>query len=367
MEFSNHDDFFFMNYAIRLASRHVGLTGENPSVGCVLVSDRKIISYGITGIGGSPHAEFEALSKLKKIPKDTIAYVSLEPCSHVGKNPACASLLAMSGIVKVVIATKDPNPAINGNGIEILKNAGIKTKLGICEDLAKDSIYGFSQRVNGLHPEVNIKVASYSDGITVPSDKDPWITNNLSRSYGHVLRSNHDAIVVGVNTVKIDDPNLDCRLPGMNQRTPFKVIIDTNLRTPLSSSLVKNAKKNSLIIFTKQLKNNRIIDYKNNGVEVIEVESEVNGLLNLKNVLDKLSLKGFNRVLIEGGSTLSSSFLENNLVNFVYWFKSNEKKVEENFLTNGDKNLNKLIKSSNFKIKDSISLKSNKLEIYKRA
>ena len=115
------------------------------------------------------------------------------------------------------------------------------------------------------------------------------------------------------------------------------------------------------------MKNNRIIDYKNNGVEVIEVESEDNGLLNLKNVLDKLSLKGFNRVLIEGGSTLSSSFLENNLVNFVYWFKSNEKKVEENFLTNGDKNLNTLIKSSNFKIKDSISLKSNKLEIYKRA
>ena len=106
MELSNHDDSFFMNYAIRLASRHVGLTGENPSVGCVLVSRKKIISYGVTGVGGSPHAEFLALSKLKKIPYDTIAYVTLEPCSHIGKNPSCASLLAAEGISKVVIATK---------------------------------------------------------------------------------------------------------------------------------------------------------------------------------------------------------------------------------------------------------------------
>ena len=123
MELSNHDDSFFMNYAIRLASRHIGLTGENPSVGCVLVSNKKIISYGVTGVGGSPHAEFEALSKLKKIPEDTIAYVTLEPCSHIGKNPSCASLLITAGISKVVIATKDPNPIINGEGIKILKSS----------------------------------------------------------------------------------------------------------------------------------------------------------------------------------------------------------------------------------------------------
>ena len=367
MELSNHDDSFFMNYAIRLASRHIGLTGENPSVGCVLVSNKKIISYGVTGVGGSPHAEFEALSKLKKIPEDTIAYVTLEPCSHIGKNPSCASLLITAGISKVVIATKDPNPIINGEEIKILKSQGVDLKVGVCEDLAKENIFGFSQRVAGLYPEVNIKVASSLDGNTIPGNNDPWITNNLSRSYGHVLRSNHDAIVVGVNTVKIDDPDLNCRLPGMNDRSPYKVIIDTNLSTPLDSSLVKNAKKNSLIIYTKILKNNNIIDYENNGVEVIQVELEGNGFLNLRMILDNLSSKKFNRILIEGGSTLSSSFLHNNLVNSVYWFKSSEKKAEGNPLTNGDKNLNKLIKSSNFKIKDSISLKNDKLEIFKRA
>ena len=367
MELSNHDDSFFMNYAIRLASRHVGLTGENPSVGCVLVSRKKIISYGVTGVGGSPHAEFQALSKLKKIPDDTIAYVTLEPCSHIGKNPSCASLLAAAGISKVVIATKDPNPIINGEGIKILKSKGVDIKVGVGEDLAKENIFGFSQRINGLYPEVNIKVASYFDGNTIPKNNNSWITNNLSRSYGHALRSNHDVIVVGVNTVKIDNPDLDCRLPGMNDRSPFKVVIDTNLNTPLNSSLVKNAKKNSLIIFTKELKNKSILDYEKNGVEVIEVELDDNGLINLRIVLEKLSSKGFNRILIEGGSTLSSSFLHNQLVNFVYWFKSCDERTEGNPMTDGDKNLNKLIKSSNFKIKDSISLKNDKLEIFKRA
>ena len=146
-----------------------------------------------------------------------------------------------------------------------------------------------------------------------------------------------------------------------------QVLTYTNLSTPLDSSLVRNAKKNSLIIYTKILKNNNIIDYENNGVEVIQVELEGNGFLNLRMILDNLSSKKFNRILIEGGSTLSSSFLHNNLVNSVYWFKSSEKKAEGNPLTNGDKNLNKLIKSSNFKIKDSISLKNDKLEIFKRA
>ena len=240
MKSSNHDDTFYMKYAIRLARRNIGLTGENPSVACLLVCDGKIISHGITEKGGSPHAEFIALSKLTNIPPKTIAYVTLEPCSFVGKNPSCASLLIDRGISKVVIATKDPNPLVNGVGIEIMEKKGLNVIVGLEELSAKENIYGFEQKILGSYPEVNIKVASYQDGITIPDQKEPWITNSLSRSYGHILRSNHDVIIVGVNTVKIDNPNLDCRLPGMIDRSPIKVIIDTNLTTPLNFSLHQN-------------------------------------------------------------------------------------------------------------------------------
>ena len=366
MKSSNHDDTFYMKYAIRLASRNIGLTGENPSVACLLVCDGKIISQGITEKGGSPHAEFIALSKLTNIPPKTIAYVTLEPCSFVGKNPSCASLLIDRGISKVVIATKDPNPLVNGVGIEILEKKGLNVIVGLEELSAKENIYGFEQKILGSYPEVNIKVASYQNGITIPDQKEPWITNSLSRSYGHILRSNHDVIIVGVNTVKIDNPNLDCRLPGMIDRSPIKVIIDTNLTTPLNCSLVKNANKNGLIIFTSELNNNNnFIKFLDRGVEVIRVDTDEDGLLNVKSVLDTLREKGFNRILVEGGSTLSSSFLSNNLVNFVYWFKSDNQKNDKKPISNGDKTINKIIKSSKFKIKDSISLKSDSLKIFK--
>ena len=147
MKSSNHDDTFYMKYAIRLASRNIGLTGENPSVACLLVCDGKIISHGITEKGGSPHAEFIALSKLTNIPPKTIAYVTLEPCSFVGKNPSCASLLIDRGISKVVIATKDPNPLVNGVGIEILEKKGLNVIVGLEELSAKENIYGFEQKI----------------------------------------------------------------------------------------------------------------------------------------------------------------------------------------------------------------------------
>ena len=365
MKISNQDDTFFMKYAIRLAARNLGLTGENPSVGCVLVSNGKIISYGITGIGGSPHAEFEAINKIKNIPSKTTAYITLEPCSHIGKNPSCVHLLIKNRISRVVIATKDPNPNNNGEGVKILKNEGIDVKEGIEECLAKENIFGFDKRIRGLYPELNIKVASFKNGITIPDDESPWITNALSRSYGHILRSNHDAIIVGVNTVKIDNPNLDCRLQGMFDRSPTKIIIDTNLTTPLNSSLVKNAKKNRLIIYTKPLFNNEINNYKEKGVEVIGVELNDNGQINLKSVLSNLRSKGFNRILVEGGSELSSSFLEDNFVNLVYWFTSDRDKTNYVKMTKGDKSLNKLIRRPKFKIKDSINLKNDNLKIIK--
>jgi len=366
MILSCHDDNFFMNYALRLAARNIGLTGKNPSVACVLVSNSKILSYGVTGRGGSPHAEFVALNKIKRLPPNTIAYITLEPCSHVGNNPSCTAMLIKRQISKVVIATNDPNPLVNGSGIKILKDNGVVVEEGVNEPIANNISLGFTQTIKGLNPEVNVKVASYLNGDTVPVDKKRWITNSLSRSYGHMLRSNHDAIVVGVNTVKIDNPSLDCRLPGLMDRSPAKVVIDSSLTTPMNSALVKNAYQTGLIIISK-LKNNKdkVLQYESEGVEVICVDAMENGFVNLNSALKVLRIKGFNRILIEGGSMLSSSFLDEGLVNLVYWFNSNEESGNNKLLSYGDRYLQKFKKESKLKIKDSINLKNNKLEIFK--
>ena len=222
-----------MNYAIRLASRNIGNTGKNPSVGCVLTSDNKIISFGITGNNGSPHAEYQAIKKVNNLPKNVTAYITLEPCSHVGKNPSCADLLIKSKISRVVIAQLDPNPLVNGKGIKILKENGVEVDYGLLEKKALVNNYGFINNIKKKYPEVNVKIASSKNGITIPEDGKKWITNNLSRSYGHILRSNHDAIMVGIKTVLTDNPSLNCRLQGLESRSPIKIIVDTDLKLSL--------------------------------------------------------------------------------------------------------------------------------------
>lgn len=360
----SQEDKFFMNYAIRLASRNIGNTGKNPSVACVLTSNNKILSYGITGNNGSPHAEYEAIKKINKLPKNVTAYVTLEPCSHVGKNPSCTDLLIKSKINRVVIAQVDPNPLVNGKGIKILKENGIKVDYGLLEKKALKNNYGFINNIKKKYPEVNVKIASSKNGITIPEEGKKWITNSLSRSYGHILRSNHDAIMVGIKTVLSDNPSLNCRLKGLESRSPIKIIVDTNLKTPLSCNLVKNSNRD-LIIFSNTLNNNKIISFKNAGVEVIHTNKLNNGFLDIREILFSLNKKGINRLLIEGGSTLAYSFINGNFVNEVYWFSSKHNITNSKLSNESDEKLYSIKKGNIFLIKDCINLRDNKLEIFK--
>ena len=357
------NDRFFMEYAIRIASRNLGNTGKNPSVGCVITSENKIISIGVTGKNGSPHAELNAINNLKKFPKNTTAYVTLEPCSHIGKNPSCAKLLIEKKVKRVVIAQKDPNPLVNGKGVELLKANGVHVDLEKGNKIALKNHYGFISNIKNKYPEINIKVASYKNGLTIPKKGMKWITNNLSRSYGHILRSNHDAIMVGINTVLADNPSLDCRLNGLKDRSPIKIIIDTDLKTPEDSKLVKYS-KNDLIIFTNLLKSNKISQFKNKGINVIYINKNNKGFLEIKEILSFLNKMNINRLLIEGGSTLSGSFVEKNLVNLIYWFSSEKNASEDKLLNKSDKKLNKIRYSQKFLLKDCINLRDNKLEIF---
>ena len=352
-----------MDYAIRLASRNLGNTGENPSVGCVITSENKIISIGVTGRSGSPHAEFNAINSIKNFPKNTTAYVTLEPCSHTGKNPSCAKLLIEKQVKRVVIAQKDPNPIVNGKGVELLKANGVHVDLEDYNKIALKNHYGFISNIKNKHPEINVKVASYENGLTIPKKGMKWITNDLSRSYGHILRSNHDAIMVGINTVLADNPTLDCRLNGLKDRSPIKIIIDTNLKTPEDSKLVKYS-KNDLIIFTNILKSNKISQFKNKGINVIYINKNEKDLLEIKEILSFLNKMNINRLLIEGGSTLSGSFVEEKLVNLIYWFSSKKNASEDKLLNKSDKKLNKIRYSHKFLLKDCINLRDNKLEIF---
>jgi diaminohydroxyphosphoribosylaminopyrimidine deaminase/5-amino-6-(5-phosphoribosylamino)uracil reductase len=357
------NDRFFMEYAIRIASRNLGNTGKNPSVGCVITSENKIISIGVTGKNGSPHAELNAINNLKKFPKNTTAYVTLEPCSHIGKNPSCAKLLIEKKVKRVVIAQKDPNPLVNGKGVELLKANGVHVDLEKGNKIALKNHYGFISNIKNKYPEINIKVASYKNGLTIPKKGMKWITNNLSRSYGHILRSNHDAIMVGINTVLADNPSLDCRLNGLKDRSPIKIIIDTDLKTPEDSKLVKYS-KNDLIIFTNLLNSNKISQFKNKGINVIYINKNNKGFLEIKEILSFLNKMNINRLLIEGGSTLSGSFVEKNLVNLIYWFSSEKNASEDKLLNKSDKKLNKIRYSQKFLLKDCINLRDNKLEIF---
>ena len=360
---NSQNDRFFMEYAIRLASRNLGNTGKNPSVGCVITSDNKIISIGMTGRNGSPHAEYNAINNIKNFPKNTTAYVTLEPCSHIGKNPSCAKLLIEKKVKRVVIAQKDPNPAVNGKGIELLKANGVHVDLEDYDKIALKNHYGFISNIKNKRPEINVKVASYENGLTIPKKGIKWITNDLSRSYGHILRSNHDAIMVGINTVLADNPSLDCRLNGLKDRSPIKIIIDTNLKTPEDSKLVKYS-KNCLIIFTNILKSKKISQFKNKGINVIYINKNEKGFLEIKEILSFLNKMSINRLLIEGGSTLSSSFVEKKLVNLIYWFSSEKNASEDKLLNKSDKKLNKIRYSHKFLLKDCINLRDNKLEIF---
>ncbi|MDG1437580.1 MAG: bifunctional diaminohydroxyphosphoribosylaminopyrimidine deaminase/5-amino-6-(5-phosphoribosylamino)uracil reductase RibD, partial [Emcibacteraceae bacterium] len=231
------EDVAYMKMALDLSRRGLGHVAPNPSVGCVLVKDGHIIGRGWTGQGGRPHAEVYALNSAG-VAHGATAYVSLEPCAHFGKTPPCAETLVNADITKIFIATGDPDPRVSGKGIAILEDAGIE----VCEGLLKEDAdlinKGFFQVISENKPLVTIKLATSKDGkIAKKHGEQTWVTGSKARMRGHLYRANHDAIMVGINTVLVDDPSLDCRIFGLENRSPIRVVLDSELRLPLESKV----------------------------------------------------------------------------------------------------------------------------------
>jgi diaminohydroxyphosphoribosylaminopyrimidine deaminase/5-amino-6-(5-phosphoribosylamino)uracil reductase len=236
------EDRRYMAAAIRLSRRHTGLTSTNPSVGCVIVKDGVVVGSAVTARGGRPHAETQALAIAGEAARGATAYVTLEPCSHWGKTPPCANALVAAGVSRVVVCLTDPDPRVSGRGLAILREAGIEVVSGVLEEEGRQALEAYLMRQMKGRPHVTLKLAVSADGmIGRKGAGQVAITGPISRAQVHALRAEMDAILVGIGTALADDPELTVRLPGLEDRSPVRIVLDRHLRLPLTSKLVRTA------------------------------------------------------------------------------------------------------------------------------
>lgn len=323
MPFSPRDDAF-MRAALVLARRGLGRVWPNPAVGCVIVRDGRVVGRGWTHPGGRPHAETVALAQAGEAARGATVYVTLEPCSHHGKTPPCADALVQAGVARVVTAMQDPDPRVSGEGHARLADAGIAVDTGLCAKEAEAVNAGFLTRVRKARPLVTLKFATTLDGrIATHRGDSRWITDEAARACGHRLRAEADAILVGSGTVLADDPLLTCRLAGLEDRSPVRIVMDSRLAVPLTSALVRTAGEVPTWLYTlKDAPDERAAVLRDCGVEVVELAADRAGLPRLDALLADLGRRGITRLLVEGGARLSATFLREKLVDRIEWFRA---------------------------------------------
>jgi diaminohydroxyphosphoribosylaminopyrimidine deaminase/5-amino-6-(5-phosphoribosylamino)uracil reductase len=311
-----------MRAALALARRGLGNVWPNPAVGCVIAMDGQVVGRGWTQPGGRPHAETEALRRAGDRARGATAYVSLEPCSHWGKTPPCADALIAAGVERVVAAVADPDPRVAGSGLARLRAAGLEVELGLCENEATEINAGFFSRVRLGRPLVTLKLASSLDGrIATASGESRWITGPEAREAAHLLRATHDAILAGTGTVLTDDPQLTCRLPGLGNRSPVRVVIDRQLRLPPTAKIFAEAPHvPTWLATTPSADRNRRQALHDAGIEIIETGLDAEGRLDLAALLTQLGARGLTRLVVEGGGQLAASLLRLRLVDRLAWF-----------------------------------------------
>jgi diaminohydroxyphosphoribosylaminopyrimidine deaminase / 5-amino-6-(5-phosphoribosylamino)uracil reductase len=314
-------DLGHMRAALGLARRGLGNAWPNPAVGCVLVNDGRVVGRGWTQPGGRPHAETEALSRAGPGARGATAYVGLEPCCHQGQTPSCAEALIEAGVRRVVAAVEDPDPRVRGGGIQRLRAAGIAAEIGLCADAAAEINAGFFSRVRSGRPLVSVKLATTLDGrIAMPGGESRWITGAPARARAHLLRARHDAVMVGIGTVLADDPQLTCRLAGLGRRSPVRIIVDRQLRTPPTARLFAEAGAASIWLLAAAAADpNRRRALEASGARVIEVALRDDGI-DLAAALAVLGARGITRLLVEGGARLVAGLLKARLVDRLAWF-----------------------------------------------
>lgn len=310
----------FMALALRLGRRGMGQTAENPSVGCVLVQQSPrgpvIIGQGHTQKSGRPHAERMALAQAGSAAKGATAYVTLEPCSHTGKSSPCSQALIEAGITRVVCAKGDPDPRVNGRGFAMLQDACIEVETGLMEEEATRDLAGFLSRTQTNRPWLVAKMAISADGY-IGNRQQPnlAITGPEAKNRTYALRSRADAILVGVDTVLIDDPSLTVRLQGLEETSPIRIVLDSRGRLPLSSQLVQTAQSVPTWILTSgHISAEKALSLEARGCKVLLTDPTPSGHVNLDQALVLLAEEGINKLFIETGAILARTLLDKDLI-----------------------------------------------------
>ena len=307
----------WMDHALRLGRRALGTTAENPPVGCVVVKAGRVLGVGWTQPGGRPHAETEALKMAGDAARGATAYVTLEPCVHHGRTGPCAEALFNAGISRVVTAIEDPDPRVSGQGHAILRAAGVAVDVGLGAQEASHNLAGFLTRITKKRPYVTLKIGVSADGkIAAGPRLRTNITGPEAKARVHLMRAQSDGILVGLSTVLVDDPELTCRLPGMEARSPIRMVADSRLSIPSQAKLVKTAEEVPVWILSTRKGGVGA------GITVIDCRQTPNGWVDFADALEQLAVRGINRLLVEGGSHISQSLLEADLVDEVQLFQS---------------------------------------------
>lgn len=319
-------DSWHMASALNLARRSLGQVWPNPAVGCVLVRREDgrdhIVGRGWTGKGGRPHAETVAIAEAGDAAQGATAYVSLEPCAHHGQTPPCADALIEAGVSRAVVALADPDPRVNGEGIAKMRNAGIEVSVGLNEAEARRVNAGFISRVTRGRPLFALKSATSLDGrIATSTGESKWITAQQARDRGHLLRARYDAILVGAGTVAADDPALTCRLPGLEDRSPLRIVIDRKAELDPDARIFTTADAETWLVAGADAPKDKLAAFAARGVTVIPCSLKGESI-DLEFLAKALADQGLTRVLIEGGAGIATAFLRAGLVDLLYWFRA---------------------------------------------
>ena len=317
-------DKYFMSIAMNLAKERIGLTGLNPSVGCVIVKNNEILSFGQTSFRGRPHAETVAINKCKKNDlRGSSIYITMEPCTHYGKTPPCTNLIVKSKIKRVIYSCNDIDNRTSNKAYSLLRSKKINVSKGLLKYGSKKFYTNYFKHKKNKKPYVAAKIACSNDFFI--SSKNKFITNKHSRDVSHILRYNFDSILISSKTANADNSQLSCRINGLENFSPKRLIIDKNLKINKNSPIITDKNKNNTIIFHSTKDKKKLRYFKSRGIRLNYTTLDSNNNIDLKKVFLKAYNIGIGSIIIEGGKELTKSVLKDKLINEFYLFKSKKK------------------------------------------
>lgn len=317
-DFLSYDEKY-MRLAMQLAGNAIGRTSPNPLVGAVIVKDNRVVGCGWHRKSGTPHAEVHALNQAGELAQGADVYVTLEPCAHYGKTPPCSKALVEAKVKNVYGGLLDVNPKVAGKGFKILEDAGIHVEYGFLQDELRKQNEVFFKWIEHKKPFIVLKAAMTLDGkIATATGQSKWITNETSRAYGYKLRDIYDGIMVGINTVIEDNPMLTARVDG--GKNPIRIVVDSSLKIDINANVVQDKSAKTIVATTDKADKDKILKLQAQNVDVIVVDKDENDKVDIEKLLNILGQQNICSILVEGGATLSGSFVAKKLVDKVYFF-----------------------------------------------